>query len=100
MLFEHAIDLGWMEQNPVKGIRQLKTPPGKKQPHIPWPDWAVDKFRNEAHQMARLIFELGIGSVQRPGDWTRFRWKNFDGTGPSMVQQKTGRRSTSLALAI
>ena len=38
VLFEHAIDLGWKEQNPAKGIRHLKTPPEKKQPHIPWPD--------------------------------------------------------------
>lgn len=41
--------------------------------------------------MARLIFELGIGSVQRPDDWTRFRWNDFDGTGLRVVQQKTGR---------
>lgn len=91
VLFEHAIDLGWMDQNPAKGIRHLKTPPEKKQPHIPWPDWAVDTFRKQAHEMARLIFELGIGSVQRPDDWTRFRWNDFDGTGLRVVQQKTGR---------
>ncbi|GAB5438260.1 MAG: hypothetical protein FalmKO_33850 [Falsiruegeria mediterranea] len=69
----------------------MKTPPEKKQPHIPWPDWAVEKFRSEANQMARLIFELGIGSVQRPDDWARFRWNDFDATGMRVVQQKTGR---------
>ena len=25
VLFEHAIDLGWMEQNPAKGLRHLKS---------------------------------------------------------------------------
>lgn len=91
VLFEHAIDLGWMDQNPAKGIRHLKTPDSKKQPHIPWPDWAVEKFRAEASAQARLIFELGIGSVQRPDDWTRFRWNDFDGFALRITQQKTGK---------
>lgn len=91
VLFEHAVDLGWIEQNPAKGIRHLKTPLEKKQPHIPWPDWAVEAFRAEAHPLAKLIFELGIGSVQRPDDWTRFRWNDFDGSGLRVTQQKTGR---------
>ncbi len=91
VLFEHAINLGWMEQNPAKGIRHQKTPPKKKQPRTPWPDWAVDMFGTERHQMARLIFELGIGGVQRPDDWIRFRWNDFDGNGLRVVQPKTGR---------
>lgn len=92
VLFEHAIDKGWMDKNPAKGIRHLKTPENKKQPHIPWPDWAVEVFRIEASAQAKLIFELGIGSVQRPDDWTRFKWNDFDGTALTVVQQKTGKK--------
>ena len=92
VLCEHAIDIGWLEKNPAKGVRLLKTPDHKKQPHIPWPDWAVDLFRAEANDTARLIFEIGIGSVQRPDDWTRFRWNDFNGDSLIATQSKTGIR--------
>ena len=91
VLYERAIDLGWADQNPAKGIRKLKTPSERRQDHVPWPDWAVERFRANANSQSRLIFELGVGSVQRPGDWPRFRWVDFDGRGLRIVQSKTGR---------
>ena len=91
VLFEHALDLGWLEANPAKGVRKLRTPEGKKRPHIPWPDTAVAHFREEAHPLPLLIFEIGIGSVQRPGDWVRFCWPDYDGHSLRVKQGKTGR---------
>ena len=35
VLFEHAIDLGWVQQNPAKGVRKLKTLASKRQVHVP-----------------------------------------------------------------
>ncbi len=90
VLFEHGLDLGWVEQNPARGIRKLKMPPNKRKVHTPWPDWAVERFRAEASPLPRLIFELGVGSVQRPGDLPRFRWADFDGQSLKIVQSKTG----------
>lgn len=87
-LCEHAIDLGWLKDNPAKGIRRIKTPPEKARPHIPWPDWAVDKFRAEARPLQRLIFEIGVGSVQRPSDWLGFTWGDYDGDTLSLRQSK------------
>lgn len=74
ILMEHAIDLGWRADNPAKGVRKLKTPETKRQPHLPWPDAAVALWRSKAEPLPLLIFELGVGSVQRPDDWTKFRW--------------------------
>lgn len=91
VLFEHALDLGWAEHNPAKGIRKLKMQVAKKAPHIPWPDAAVARFRNEATPLPKLIFEVGLGSVQRPGDWTRFRWSDYDGNSLRVIQGKTSR---------
>jgi hypothetical protein len=91
VLCEHAIDLGWMKDNPAKGVRRLVTPDERKQPHIPWPDDAVEKWRAEAAPLPRLIFEIGVGSVQRPDDWTRFRWNDYDGTALKITQGKTGK---------
>jgi hypothetical protein len=90
VLCEHAIDLGWITHNPAKGVRQLKTPDAKKREHVPWPDWAVDKFRAEATEVERLIFEIGVGTVQRPADWVGFRWRDYDGATLTLRQNKTG----------
>ena len=38
VLFEHAIDLGWLNHNPAKSVRKLKTPAERRAPHHPWTD--------------------------------------------------------------
>lgn len=88
VLCEHAIDLGWIKNNPAKGVRALKTPDERKREHVPWPDWAVEKFRAEASELCLLIFEIGVGSVQRPGDWVDFCWGDYDGDSLSLRQNK------------
>lgn len=90
VLYEHAIDLGWTGHNPANGVRKLKTPAERRVPHRPWSDDAVATFRARATPVARLIFEIGIGSVQRPGDWPGFRWSDHDGEALRIVQGKTG----------
>jgi len=90
VLFEHAIDLGWINHNPAKSVRKLKTPAERRAPHHPWTDAAIATFRKRANPTARLIFELGIGSVQRPGDWPKFRWSDYDGEALRITQSKTG----------
>ncbi len=89
VLMEHAIDIGWVKENPAKGVRALKTPEHRKKQHLPWPDWAVDKFRKEASGPARLIFEIGVGTMQRPGDWVTFCWGDYDGKNLAVEQSKT-----------
>jgi integrase len=90
VLFEHAIDLGWLEHNPARSVRKLKIPAERRAPHLPWTDEAIATFRARATSTARLIFELGIGSVQRPGDWPKFRWSDYDGEALRITQGKTG----------
>lgn len=90
ILCEHALDLGWIKANPVRGVRHMKVPAEKQRPHLPWTDEAVAKFRAEARALPRLIFELGLGSVQRPADWCAFRWADYDGAALRVVQGKTG----------
>jgi integrase len=54
----------------------------------------VAKFRAEASALPLLIFELGIGTVQRPADLTRFKWGDYDGDTLRLVQSKTGTALT------
>lgn len=88
VIMDHAIDLGWRADNPAKGVTLKATT--RKAPHIPWTEAALAKFRAEASVTARLILEIGIGTVQRPGDWTRYNWEDFDGVSIQMRQGKTG----------
>lgn len=92
VLFNHAMNIGWRNDNPAKGVALLKTPSDKVQAHIPWTDAAVTAFRGGAERLPRLIFELGIGTVQRPDDLTRFKWGDYDGSTLSLSQSKTGVR--------
>ncbi|QCO56952.1 integrase (plasmid) [Pseudorhodobacter turbinis] len=90
MLSKFAIRKAWRTTNPAIGIEPLKVPTTKKKPHIPWPDWAVERFRAEANPIARLIFEIGVGTLQRPGDWIGFTWGDYDGDTLKLRQNKTG----------
>ncbi len=90
LLFTHAKRIGWRDDNPAQGIEMLKTPKDREKPHAPWPDWAVEKARAEMHPMALLVVELGINSVQRPDDLTKFTWGDYDGENLRLAQGKTG----------
>lgn len=83
-----AAEIGWRDDNPARGISRKQT--DRKSPHIVWTDAAVAKFRADASPLPKLIFELGIGTVQRPDDLTRFDWEHFDGASIRMTQSKTG----------
>jgi integrase len=89
ILCEHAMDIGWLTVNPVKGFKHLPVPADRKRPHIPWTDAAVAKARAEMLPFPLLVLELGIGTVQRPGDLVGFTWGDFDGDTLRLVQNKT-----------
>lgn len=90
VLCEHAIDIGWIKENPAKGVRKLEIPKDRKRPHLPWTDEAVAKWRQNTSGRALLAFEIGIGTAQRPGDLVNFRWADYDGENLSLQQSKTG----------
>ena len=81
---------GWLNENPASGIERLPVPPERKKPHIPWTDAAVETWRSKATELPMLIFELGVGTVQRPGDLSGFTWANYDGKNLELTQNKTG----------
>lgn len=87
VLFEHAIDIGWMERNPAKGVRLLKS---ESKPRLPWPVELVNDYRSKANGRSLLIFELCLGTGQRIGDVLRMRWNEIEGEGINVTQGKTG----------
>lgn len=85
------VDLGWLRDNPAKGVRKRRVPVERRKPHPVPDDATVAKMRAEALPLPRLIFELGIGTVQRPSDLTRFRWGDYDGESLRLTQGKTDK---------
>lgn len=91
ILFEHSIDLGWRKDNPAKGVSLIQSDkPGRE----PWPADLVEAFRAAAPlgTRPRTVFELGIGTGQRPGDLVRMRWDDLKDAGIHVRQGKTGAK--------
>jgi len=89
MLSQLAIRKRWRKDNPAIDIEPLRVPKARQKPHLPWAYWAVDKMRTEGEALPLLIFEIGVGSVQRPGDWVGFQWGDYDGETLRLRQHKT-----------
>ncbi len=91
ILCKHAVDLEWIDRNPVVGIEKLRG--GE---YEAWPDDKLDAFERYCDQhdsrIARTAYELGIGTGQRLGDCIKMRWDDFDGEYMRVVQDKTGVR--------
>ncbi|WP_127110426.1 site-specific integrase [Pararhodobacter zhoushanensis] len=89
ILFEHAHDIGWRNDNPAKGVSLLKSTAA---PREPWPADLVEAFRAKATGPALLIFELCLGTGQRISDVLRMRWNDIEAGGVNVTQGKTGAR--------
>lgn len=98
MIAKEIIRKRWLTENPATGIERLSVPKDRRQPHVPWPDAAVAKFRAEAGPLERLIFEIGVGSVQRPSDWLLFTWGDYDPEGTGTLQLRQGKTDKPLVL--
>lgn len=86
VLFDHAMDQGWRDDNPAKGVSLLKSEgEGRK----PWPAEKIKAFRAGAEPRALLIFELCLGTGQRIGDVLRMRWDQIEDGGIHVRQGKT-----------
>ncbi len=98
MLCKVAVKKRWRLDNPAIGVSPKPMPKSKKKPHLPWPDWAVAKFRAEASELSRLIFEIGVGTVQRPGDWPGFTWGDYDAAGDGVLRLRQNKTDRPLEL--
>lgn len=91
ILMRHAVDLEWIERNPVVDIRKLSG--GE---YEPWPDDKLRAYERycAGHNavIARTIYELSVGTGQRIGDCINMTWDDFDGEFMSVAQEKTGTK--------
>lgn len=92
ILFEHAIDKGWMNHNPAKGVKFVKS---GNPPRLPWPDDKVIAYQEKASGRVLLVFEMCLATGQRIQDVLDMKWTDIrpiDGNvGIDLVQNKTGK---------
>lgn len=64
VLMEHCVDLGWREENPARGVSELKT---EKIAREPWPQELLAAYRSTCPlgTRERLVMELEIKSTPR-----------------------------------
>lgn len=91
LIYKVIVRKRWLTENPARGIELLKVPKDRQKPHEPWTDAAVTKWRAKATPLPRLIFEIAVGSAQRPGDWVDFTWGDYDGDSLRLRQNKTDK---------
>lgn len=89
VLFEHAIDIDWLAENPAKGVSMLE---GKRPPRQPWPADMIEKFRAAADPETLLLFEMLLGTGQRVSDVLRMQWGHIEDGGIVVTQGKTRRK--------
>ncbi len=90
ILMEHAVDLGWRETNPAKGVPEIKT---DKVAREPWPRELLDTYRATCPigSRERLVMELCVGTGQRIGDVLEMRWSDIHDGGFVIKQNKTSK---------
>lgn len=88
VLMEHCVDLGWRDDNPVRGVPELKT---VKKEREPWPRELLDIYRNTCSlgTRERLVMELCVGTGQRIGDVLEMRWSDIQDGAFFVCQNKT-----------
>lgn len=90
VVMEHCIDLGWRDDNPVRGVPELKS---VKREREPWPRELLDAYRSTCAMgtRERLVMELCVGTGQHIGDVLEMRWSDIQGGGFVVRQNKTGK---------
>src|SRR6056297_3045878 len=88
VLMEHCVDLGWRDNNPARGVPELKS---EKREREPWPRELLEAYRANCPlgTRERLVMELCVGTGQRIGDVLEMRWSDIQDGAFFVRQSKT-----------
>lgn len=88
VLMEHCVNLGWRDNNPARGVSEIKTAKSEREP---WPRELLDLYRATCplgtHE--RLVMELCVCTGQRIGDVLEMRWSDIQDGAVFVRQSKT-----------
>jgi integrase len=88
LVLNFGVDRGWLSANPALRPKMLR---GSEGPRKPWPQTAIDRFReaNAGNAEMLLALDLGLYTGQRLGDVIKMRRDDYDGRLIRVVQNKT-----------
>jgi integrase len=91
VLIRHAIDIGWLDNDPSLGINRPKTHEIRS-----WTEAEIEAFEQHwtVGTKQRLAFALMLYTGQRRSDVHRMTWVDVNAGSFRVVQQKTGRKLT------
>ncbi len=89
VLLGHAVDMGVIDDNPARNVRQYKS---NSEGHHCWTEAEVEAFeaRHKAGSKAHLALSLLLYTGQRRSDVIRMGWQHFSSNLLTVVQDKTG----------
>ncbi len=88
VLMEHCVDLGWRDNNPARGVSEIKTAKNEREP---WPRELLDLYRATCRlgTRERLVMGLCVCTGQRIGDVLEMRWSDIKDGAVFVRQSKT-----------
>ncbi len=87
-----GVPRNYLARNPCFGVPDLKFGGGK--PYDPWPDWAVETFKEFACPRLWEAVAVGYYTGQRLGDCLAMRHTDVEDGFVKVVQEKTGKELT------
>lgn len=93
ILMEHAIALGWRNDNPTLGVKRLKH---RSEGFQTWTEDQIASYRvfYPLGSRERLVLELALGTANRRGDLVRLGWRHVSNGSITIRQSKTGATVT------
>ena len=88
-IWDWAIPLGIVKQNPFEKIKDLEIP---DRGHVPWPAWVVEYIRLHATPDLVRMMRLGIMTCQRVSDMVRMGPEHRDGNNGIWCRPKKTRK--------
>lgn len=92
-LFTKAVEWGVVRENPLRGVRMLKEPPGRTRylsgEEIRRLLAAADSLPQDAHLYLRPILVVALNTGMRKGEILRIRWRNIDWTERTITIPKS-----------
>ncbi len=88
VLLNFAVTRGWRQDNPARHVKKLRG--GKS--YEPWPDTAIERFRDGANPRMVWAMEIAIYTGQRQGDVLAMQWGDIESGMIAVTQRKTGAR--------
>lgn len=85
VLMNFSVDREYREWSPLTNLKMPKLGSHKR-----WPDAAIDYALTHLAEPLRRACVLALYTGQREGDCTRMTWRQFDGDGIELIQEKTG----------